>query len=188
MLTARFDRALQRAMDWHRDQKRKGSGIPYVAHLLSVAGIALSQGATEDQAIAALLHDALEDQPACTQELIAEEFGPEVAALVAECSDTQESPKPPWQDRKEAYLRHLPQASPSALLISAADKLDNARSLLLDYRVVGEELWGRFQGGKDGTLWYYQEIVQAYRRAGTVPQPLLEELERVVAELAALAR
>lgn len=188
MLTERFDRALQRTMDWHRDQKRKGSGIPYVAHLLSVAGIALSHGAQEDEAIAALLHDALEDQDDCTEELIAEEFGPQVAALVAECSDTQENPKPRWRDRKERYLRHLPEASRSALLVSAADKLDNARSILLDYRVVGEELWGRFRGGKDGTLWYYQEIVKAYRQAGRVPPALLEELERVVTELTALAR
>lgn len=187
MLTERFERALQWAVELHRTQERKGSSIPYVAHLLSVAGIALSHGASEDEAIAALLHDAVEDTN-CTVEDLAAEFGAEVAGVVAECSDTDEIPKPPWRERKESYLAHLPEASTPALLVSAADKLDNARSLVADYRVVGEELWDRFKGGREGTLWYYRELVEIYGSSGRVPSALLGELGRAVSELEALAR
>lgn len=187
MLTERFDKALQRASELHRTQERKGAGIPYVAHLLSVAGIALTYGATEDAAIAALLHDAVEDTP-CTVEVVAAEFGPEVAAIVRECSDAEEIPKPPWEERKRKYLAHLPEASTPALLVSASDKLDNARSIVADFRVVGDDLWTRFQGGgREGTLWYYRELVEIYRSSGRVPPALVEELDRVVSEMEAQA-
>lgn len=186
MLTARFEQALARAVHLHRDQIRKGTSIPYVAHLLNVTGLALSHGASEDVAIAAILHDAVEDTD-CTVEELAAEFGPEVARIVGECSDTDEVPKPPWAERKRRYLAHLPQASTGALLVSASDKLDNARAILLDYRSLGDALWTRFQGGRDGTLWYYRALTGIYRDSGRVPAPLLEELDRVVTELEGLA-
>lgn len=186
MLTHRFDEALRQAADLHRGDKRKGTEIPYLAHLLSVAGIALTHGATEDEAIAALLHDAIEDvnHP---KEQIARDFGPAVADIVAACSDTDQTPKPPWEQRKRDYLAHLPEASTSTLLVSASDKLDNARAILLDYRQLGDDLFDRFQGGKSGTLWYYRSLVEVYRQTDRVPPALLGELDRVVSELETLA-
>ena len=141
----------------HASQKRKGTPIPYVAHLLGVASIAIEYGASEDEAIAALLHDAVEDQggPA-TREVVRRRFGEQVIAIVDGCTDADTQPKPEWRPRKEAYIDHLPGASHSVHLVSAADKLHNVRSILRDYRVIGEELWGRFKGGRDGTLWYYR--------------------------------
>lgn len=186
MLSQRFDQALRRASELHRPDKRKGTEIPYVAHLLSVTGIALTHGATEDEAIAALLHDAIEDVGVSKEE-IARDFGPAVADIVAACSDTDQIPKPPWEERKRDYLAHLPQASTSTLLVSASDKLDNARAILLDYRELGDALFDRFNGGKSGTLWYYRALVEVYRGTGRVPPALLGELERVVRELETLA-
>ena len=101
--------------------------------------------------------------------------------IVDECTDTDIEPKPPWRQRKEAYLAHLPHASNSARPISAADKLHNARTILSDYRQLGDEVWQRFKGGRDGTLWYYRELIRDYRQAGT--SPLVEELALVVEEL-----
>jgi GTP pyrophosphokinase len=185
-LSSRFEEALICAARLHARQTRKGSDTPYVAHLLSVAGIALQYGANEDEAIAALLHDAVEDQGgAATREEIRRRFGENVAAIVDGCTDTDVVPKPPWRARKEAYIRHVRDASPSVRLVSAADKLDNARAILADYRQVGEALWARFKGGREGTLWYYRALVEAFRAAGS--NPLIEELERVVGEIERLA-
>lgn len=182
----RFEDALVWASRLHGDQVRKGTRIPYVAHLLAVASLVLEHGGDEDQAIAALLHDAVEDQGGPqTREEIRRRFGEAVAAIVDGCTDTDETPKPPWRARKEAYLAHLGAASPSVRLVSAADKLHNARSVLADYRARGEEVWGRFQGGRDGTLWYYRALAGAFREAGT--NPLVEELGRVVDELERVA-
>lgn len=181
-LTSRFEEALTLAVQLHRGQLRKGTKIPYAAHLLSVASIALRHGASEDEAIAALLHDAVEDQGgARTREEIRRRFGDKVIAIVDGCTDTDVVPKPPWQARKEAYIAHVRGASPSVRLVSASDKLDNARAILADYRVHGGALWKRFHGGKDGTLWYYRELVKAFRETGS--SPLIEELDRVVSEL-----
>jgi (p)ppGpp synthase/HD superfamily hydrolase len=182
MLTARFDEALAFAARLHREQVRKGSGIPYVAHLLATTSLALEHGADEDEAIAALLHDAVEDQggPATRTE-IERRFGPRVAAIVDECSDTDQEPKPPWRERKDAYLAHLAGASRSALLVSACDKLHNARSVLSDYDRLGEDLWERFSGGREGTLWYYRSIADALERV--LDSPVVAELEQAVAEL-----
>lgn len=189
MLTSRFQEALAMATELHLHQLRKGTPIPYVAHLLNVAGLALTHGADEDVAIAALLHDAVEDAGgAPTLARLRERFGDRVADLVAECSDTDESPKPPWRERKESYVARLPEASDGALLVSACDKLDNARSTLADYRTMGETLWGRFRGARDGTLWYYRTIIEVYRATGRVPAPLVDELDRVVGDLEDLAR
>ena len=155
---------------------------PNVGHLLSVAGIALDYGANEEEAIAALLHDAVGHQGgAATREVIREHFGDQVVAIVMGCSDAEGEPKPPWQGRKEAYLARLPHESVSVRLVSAADKLHNARSILMDYRRLGKELWSRFKGDKEGTLWYLRSLVPVFRSAGSTP--LIDELDRVVTEL-----
>ena len=186
VLSSRFEDALVFATRLHATQVRKGTGVPYVAHLLAVAGLVLEQGGDEDTAIAALLHDAIEDQGgAATREAIRARFGDRVTAIVDACSDTDIFPKPPWRARKEAYLAHLPAATDEVRLVSVADKLHNARAILADYRQRGEAVWERFNGGREGTLWYYRELVAAFR-AGEVT-PLVEELDRTVSELERLA-
>ena len=185
-LTARFTRAVDYAARLHARQKRKGTERPYLAHLLGVASIVLEHGGDEDAAIAALLHDAVEDQggrPRLGE--IRRKFGARVARIVDGCTDAYTIPKPPWRERKLKYLQHLPHASAEVHLVSAADKLHNAREILADYRQVVEALWGRFQGGKEGTLWYYRALVEAFRSTGATP--LVEELDRVVTELERLA-
>jgi GTP pyrophosphokinase len=185
-LTPRFDAALLLARRLHDRQLRKGGAVPYVSHLLGVASLVLENGGDEDQAIAALLHDAVEDQGgADTLHHIRHQFGSAVAGIVEECSDCQFEPKPPWRARKEAYLVGIQAKTPAARLVCCADKLHNARSLLVDYRQHGETLWQRFNGGRDGTLWYYRSLVDAFRTIG--PPALAEELERTVAELERLA-
>ncbi|MCC5660213.1 HD domain-containing protein [Nostoc sp. XA010] len=185
MLSERFTTALTYATQLHANQVRKGSGVPYVAHLLGVASIALEYGANEDEAIAALLHDAIEDQGgAATREEIRDRFGDNVTAIVDGCTDADTTPKPPWRHRKEAYIGHISTASPSVLLVSLADKLYNAQSILKDYRVLGESLWERFHGGKEGTLWYYRALVDAFSKAGTTV--IIDELQRVVAQIEVL--
>ncbi len=181
----KFEKALVRASRLHKDQVRKGTNTPYVTHLLAVASIVGENGGTEDEVVAALLHDAPEDQGGeATLRDIRAHFGDGVAEIVEGCTDTYEVPKPPWRERKERYLAHLANASDSVRLVSSADKLHNARTVLSDYRVLGEDLWERFNGGKEGTLWYYRAIVD------TLPHdsPVVEELDRVVTELQRLAR
>src|SRR5258708_4878310 len=156
-LSERFDEALVYAAELHRTQTRKGGDIPYLGHLLSVASLVIEGGGTETQAIAGLLHDAVEDQggaPVLVE--IREKFGDDVATIVAECSDTDEVPKPPWDARKQTYIDHLGDAGDDTILVSLADKLDNARAILRDYRTDGEQLWQRFSV-KDPQkhLWYY---------------------------------
>lgn len=183
----KFEEALLYAARLHRDQTRKGTGIPYVTHLLAVAAIVGENGGTEDEVIAALLHDAPEDQGGKERlEDIRARFGDAVAQIVAGCTDTYEEPKPAWQPRKEAYVERMASAPASVRLVSAADKLHNARSILADLRSLGDDLWDRFTGGKQGTLWYYRALVEAYETAGT--NPVVEELDRVVREIEALAR
>jgi (p)ppGpp synthase/HD superfamily hydrolase len=185
-LTNRFEEALTYAAQLHANQCRKGTRIPYVSHLLAVASLAIEAGASEDEAIAALLHDAVEDQGgAATREEIRRRFGDAVVAIVDGCTDTDQEPKPPWRARKEAYIAHVRAASDSVRLVSSADKLHNARSILSDYRTCGEALWDRFTGGREGTLWYYRSLVEAYREGGG--SPLVDELERVVVEIERLA-
>ena len=185
-LTRRFEEALSFAARLHSAQVRKGTDIPYVSHLLAVAAVALEHGADEDEAIAALLHDAVEDQGgAATREEIRRRFGDRVAEIVDGCTDAETIPKPPWRERKERYVAHIADASPSVCLVSAADKLHNARSILSDLRACGDEVWGRFKGGKEGTLWYYRSLVGAFRAHG--PSPLVEELARTVEEIERLA-
>jgi GTP pyrophosphokinase len=181
-LSPRFNEALLWAAELHADQTRKISGAPYLSHLLRVAGMALEFGADEEEAIAALLHDAVEDQGgAATREEIRRRFGARVAEIVDGCTDTDQHPKPPWRARKEAFLTRLAEASPSMRLVSACDKLDNVRAILAGHRVQGENLWAKFRGGREGTLWYYTQVVKILRAAGD--SPLVEELSRAVGEL-----
>lgn len=186
MLTERFERALVFAARLHRDQRRKGSGVPYISHLLGVCALTLEYGGDEEEAIAALLHDAIEDQGgAVARAGILREFGPLVTEIVDGLTDTDQTPKPAWRARKEKYIGHVERASASVRLVSACDKLHNARSLVMDYRTYGDDLWGRFTGGRDGTLWYYRAMVNAFRAAGS--SAVVEELDRVVTELESLA-
>jgi GTP pyrophosphokinase len=187
ILGQRFEEALTHAAQLHARQIRKGSEVPYIAHLIGVASIALEYGAGEDEAIAALLHDAIEDQGGAeAREEIRNRFGETVAAIVEGCTDADVKPKPPWRQRKETYIAHIKDASPSIRLISCSDKLHNARAILKDYRIHGDSLWARFKGGKDGTLWYYRSLSDAFQ--AVFPSPLSEELERVVSEIEKLAK
>ncbi len=182
-LSEQFTEALVYATHLHANQMRKGDGkIPYITHLLGVASITLEYGGNETQAIAALLHDAVEDQGGRAQlESIREKFGEAVALIVADCSDTFDTPKPPWRQRKENYIKHLTSASPDSLLVSCADKLYNARTVLKDYRQMGESIWERFKGKREGTLWYYHTITRAFQKITS--HPIVDELQRVVNEL-----
>jgi (p)ppGpp synthase/HD superfamily hydrolase len=182
----KFEEALIYAASVHQGQTRKGTNIPYVTHLLAVAAIVGENGGTEDEVVAALLHDAPEDQGGEPRlEDIRMRFGDEVTGIVAGNSDTFKNPKPPWRERKEAYVARVTREPEPVRLVSAADKLHNARSVLADLRSVGDEIWQRFNGGKDGTLWYYRALVEAFGTAGS--NPVVEELDRVVGELERLA-
>jgi (p)ppGpp synthase/HD superfamily hydrolase len=168
-LSSRFEEALVFTTRLHSSRPRKGTDVPYVAHLLSVAGIAMDHGATEVEAIAALLHGADEDQGGSkTWEEIRRRFGDAAVDIVNGCTDAEVIPEPVWRVRKKAYLSHLPGASSSVQLVSTADKLNNARAILRDYRIIGEDLWGQFNGGREGILWYYRALVSA---SVPVPQP-----------------
>lgn len=184
-LSERFDEALAYASQLHRTQERKGSGIPYVGHLLSVASLVIEGGGTEDQAIAGLLHDAVEDQGgAPTLAEIRARFGDGVATIVEECSDTDQVPKPPWKARKQAYVDHLGYASKATLLVSLADKLDNARAILRDHRSDGPAVWQRFsEQDPREHLWYYRSLLAVYQKHQD--GWLVGELERVIDELEA---
>jgi (p)ppGpp synthase/HD superfamily hydrolase len=179
-LTTRFDEALTYAAELHRNQIRKGSEVPYLGHLLSVASLVIEAGGTETQAIAALLHDAAEDQggePTLAE--IRKRFGEQVASIVAECSDTFETQKPSWRERKRRYIDHLADASDDAVLVSLADKLDNARAILRDYRLVGKKLWQRFsEKDPQQHLWYYRSLLEVFEGCNTTW--LVAELARVL--------
>jgi GTP pyrophosphokinase len=174
--------ALAYATQVHAGQSRKGTSVPYVSHVLGVCALVLEDGGGEDEAIAALLHDAVEDGggPPVLAE-IRRRFGDRVADIVRACSDTDETPKPPWKARKARYIAQLRAAGPGARRVSCADKLHNARSILRDYRLVGERLWDRFSAPPEEQLWYYRALVDAFRQPGRTA--LVDELERVVGEL-----
>ncbi len=187
VLSDRFERALQFAAATHRTQVRKGSGVPYVAHLLGVCSLVIEDGGSEDEAIAALLHDAAED---CGGQAMLDQikagFGKQVAAIVEGCTDTLEDPKPDWWKRKQAYIEHLGSQSESVLRVSLADKLFNARAILRDYLEVREELWTRFKSGRIGQLWYYRQLADQFETL--LPERgmavgMAVELRKVVAEL-----
>jgi (p)ppGpp synthase/HD superfamily hydrolase len=182
VLSSRFAEALTYANHLHAGQERKASSTPYIAHLLAVTAIVLEHDGGEDEAIAALLHDAVEDQGgAATRAEISRRFGESVAQIVDGCTDTDVEPKPAWRERKEAFIASLATASPQVLLVVTADKLHNARSVAADFRQLGHAVWDRFRGGREGTLWYYRGVTDALRAAG--PSPLVDELDRTVTDL-----
>jgi (p)ppGpp synthase/HD superfamily hydrolase len=185
-LGPRFEEGLLFAKGKHDGQTRKATAVPYIAHLLSVASLVLEAGGDEDLAIAALLHDVVEDCGGAPMlEEVRRRFGERVAHVVQGCTDTDLDPKPPWRQRKEDYLTHLQTADADIRLVSAADKLHNARSILADYREFGESVWERFQGKRDGTLWYYRSLVDEFRKRDL--NSLVNQLERVVGDLEAVA-
>ena len=181
-LGRRFLRAFDFAAEKHAGQTRKASTIPYIAHLMGVASLVLEFGGNEDLAIAALLHDVVEDCGGAPMlKEVRRRFGSRVAKIVDGCTDSDVYPKPPWRERKEAYIQHLKSADAETRLVSAADKLNNVRSILSDYRDVGESVWARFKGGRDGTLWYYRTLLKEFLRRK--PNRLVRELELAIREL-----
>ena len=187
ILGERYVAAVALAVALHAHQARKGNRIPYVGHLLAVSSLVLENGGDEDQAIAALLHDAPEDQGGeATLARIRDEFGDRVAGIVAACSDTFESPKPPWRTRKEAYIERLADKGPDVWPVTLADKVHNARTIVADLRADGPATLDRFNGGRDGTLWYYRTL--ADRLAVLAPGALAEELVDLAAAMESLAQ
>ena len=183
MLTKRFSQGLELAGRAHDGQVRKGTGIPYIAHPMAVASIALEYGADEDQAIAALLHDAVEDGGAEYEQEIRERFGARVADLVMGCTDgipDATGQKPPWKQRKEKYLAHLEMATSDVLLVSGSDKLHNARAILADLHTVGVSVFDRFTASKEETLWYYTTLSEIFSRRGVpVAAALADAVEQM---------
>jgi (p)ppGpp synthase/HD superfamily hydrolase len=186
VLTKRFEEAMGYAFELHQGQYRRGTKIPYIAHLLAVTGLVIEDGGDEDLAIAALLHDAVEDQGGQPiLEKIKQRYGKRVASIVAGCTDSFSSPKPSWRHRKEGYLQHLEVAPVEIKRVSLADKIHNARSILFDLRSSGAEIWKRFNGGKSGTIWYYRSLVDVFQEDKF--SPMVDELERIVEEIERLA-
>ena len=168
MLTSRFEEALIFAFSLHKNQNRKVVPVPYFAHLMGVTSLVLESGGDEDTAVAALLHDAVEDQGGVSiLNAIRDRFGVRVAEIVDACSDTYLSPKPPWRERKERYLIHLKNSASDARLVSLADKLYNVRTMIDALRLEGDKIWDRFNGGKDGTLWYYRALLDVFVETGS---------------------
>lgn len=185
-----FEKALALALRVHGDDARKGKTVPYVSHLLGVASLVLADGGSEEEAIAALLHDTLEDHPELvTRESLRESFGDTVLEIVVSCTDTpadyEGGEKPDWRARKQTYLDHLAHATPGGRRVSLADKLYNARDLLADVRREGPSTWARFNAGPQEQLWYHRSILEAMRAAGQAGV-LVEEYEVVVESLASV--
>ena len=181
-LGRRFEQALLFATRKHAGQTRKASDVPYIGHLLGVTSLVLEVGGDEDLAIAALLHDVVEDcggTPMLKE--VRKRFGKRVAHIVDGCTDAYEEPKPPWYDRKSKYLERLRKEDNDVRLVSCADKLHNVGTILRDYREVGESIWERFRGKRDGTLWYYRALADEFARGK--PNRLINELERTVRAL-----
>lgn len=180
MFTERYSDALSFAHDLHKRQRRKGADIPYIAHLLAVSSLVIENGGDEDQAIAGLLHDAVEDQGgAATLALIRERYGAVVAGIVSDCTDAWEEPKPEWRPRKDAYIASLPGKPERSLLVSLADKTHNAESIRADFEEIGEMAFARFTGGVAGTRWYYRTLADFFGH--TLPGRLALRLDRAVA-------
>jgi len=185
-LGPRFLRAFLFAAVKHAGQTRKASTIPYIAHLMGVASLVLEAGGDEDLAIAALLHDVVEDCGGAPMlKEVRRRFGSRVAKVVDGCTDADTDPKPPWRERKENYIRHLRKADADTQLVSAADKLNNVRSILSDYQELGESVWSRFNGGRVGTLWYYRTLRDEFLRHKS--NRISRQLDRAVKELESLA-
>lgn len=183
-LSSRYHEALSFVFHLPCDQRRKGSEVPYISHLLQVSGLVLEAGGDEDQAIAGLLHDAIEDAPDdgntvhWIRDQIRNRFGTRVLSMVEACTDTRKQSEPPWKERAECYLKALPGKPCDALLVSAADKLHDYRTILSDLRSVGSVLWEGFAGRREGTLWCYRALADAYEQAfdGDEGPALIREL------------
>ena len=188
ILTERFEQAFLYASHVHGGHRRKGTSIPYLSHLMGVASLTLEHGGTEDQAIAALLHDAVEDQGGQERlDDIRARFGEGVAEIVRDCTDSHEEPKPEWRERKEAYLLSLETKPDSSLLVSLADKTHNARAIVTDLHHEGENLWARFNKPASGTLWYYRSLEQFFSSRWP-SSSLTAQLKRAVDEMHAIAK
>ena len=186
-LGPRFLKAFAFATQKHSGQTRKASTIPYIAHLMGVASLVLEAGGDEDLAIAALLHDVVEDCGGAPMlKEVRRKFGRRVATVVDGCTDADTYPKPPWRERKEKYIARLWNEGPDTQLVSASDKLNNIRSIISDYREIGESVWSRFNGGREGTLWYYRTLRDQYLRHA--PNRITRALDLAVNELETLAR
>jgi (p)ppGpp synthase/HD superfamily hydrolase len=185
-LSPQFERALTYATRIHGGRLRKKTRIPYIAHILGVAAIAMEYGANETEAIGALLHDAVEDCGGAKRlRDIERKFGKQVAKIVEGCTDTDQAPKPPWVERKKVYVAHVRHAPMPTKLVSVSDKLHNVRAILMEYRKEGEKVWSRFNRGKEGALWYYRALVNAF--SGKRIEPLVRELDRTLTELELLS-
>ena len=181
-LGPRFLRAFEFAAKSHAGQSRKASTIPYIAHLIGVASLVLEAGGDEDLAIAALLHDVVEDCGGAPMlKDVRRRFGSRVAKIVDGCTDAYTIPKPAWRERKESYINRLKKENAETRLVSAADKLNNVRSILSDYRAIGESVWSRFHGGRDGTLWYYRTLRDEFLRSK--PNRITRDFDLAVQEL-----
>jgi (p)ppGpp synthase/HD superfamily hydrolase len=179
----RLIRAMAVAAQIHAVQKKRGTSVPYLSHLLGTCSIALDHGADEDEAIAALLHDAIEDgDPIEAAKATVGSFGPKVLRIVEGCSDSESRPKPPWIERKAAYIARIPEEDRSVLLVSASDKLHNTRAILSDLRVIGDSVWVRFNAPREQTLWYYRSLVTFYRGNPNHHRELVDELDRTVSQ------
>jgi (p)ppGpp synthase/HD superfamily hydrolase len=178
-LTNRLDHAFSYAHEVHAEQVKKGTGVPYLGHLMGVCSIVLDDGGSEDEAVAGLLHDAAEDHGGRARlEDIRSRFGDDVARIVEDCTDSWDNPKPAWIDRKQAYIQHARSLSSASLRVSVADKVHNTYGILRDLRNIGERVWERYDVGADDVLAYYESLVRAYREAGG--GKLVDELERIV--------
>lgn len=177
----RLAQAASFALTVHATQLRKGTSIPYISHLLAVSSLVLEHGGDEDQAIAGLLHDAVEDHGIEQQPIIRDRFGERVARIVADCTDAEVLPKPPWRERKERYIAHLRDVPIDSALVSCCDKLHNARAIVMDAKTHGLALFDRFSQPREGTLWYYRSLADIF--AERISSPLSRELSAVVEEM-----
>jgi (p)ppGpp synthase/HD superfamily hydrolase len=181
-LGPRFNEAFLFAAEKHAGQTKKGTGVPYISHVMGVAGLVLEAGGDEEMAIAALLHDVVEDCGGLPMlKEVEQRFGSRVARIVDGCTDAYGYPKAPWRERKEKYLVRVRDEDDETRLVSAADKVHNTRAILMDYREIGDRVWERFAGKRDGSLWYYRSLADEFERRGS--NRLTRELARVVAEL-----
>ena len=183
-----FIKALTFANNLHKDQFRKGTNIPYISHLMAVASLVIENGGSEEEAIAALLHDAVEDCGGSPiLEKIRQQFGENVAHIVDGCSEPVAEPEPPWKERKLAYIAHVKQATPSIRLVSCADKLHNVRSVISHYRQQGDKLWDRFNASKEESIWFYRTLAEVLRANGE-SRPILGELDQAVSDLESIVK
>ena len=181
MTTARLDEAFAFARHLHRDQRREGTSVPAIAHLMAVSALVMEHGGDEDQAVAALLHNAAEDQGGLvTLQAIRERFGGPVAAIVSDCTEAWTDPKPPWRARKEAFLASLADKPRRSLLVALADEVHNAEAIAADRSTLGDALWARFSVGREAIVWYYSGLAGVF--AEHLPGPLADRLRRAVAE------